>query len=159
MKNNILVQIMNNTIQYMSAFPKEMQKEYGQFFTNIETAKYMANMLPISKNETISLMEPGCGNILLSTAVICRLIKETHVKNINLALYEIDERIRVLLNQIIEILKKYCCDHNIILNINCVFENFITSNAKDWLSNNNTASFDYVICNPPYKKIGKQIKP
>ena len=43
--------------RYLEDMPKSKRKEIGQFFTSVETAKYMASMFEKSKN--INLVEPS----------------------------------------------------------------------------------------------------
>ena len=40
----MLKEIMKNTIEYVNSFPKKERKSYGQFFTPIQTAEYMASV-------------------------------------------------------------------------------------------------------------------
>ena len=55
-EKSMLDQIMQNTIEYLLHFSKTQRKEYGQFFTGISTARYMA-----------SLVEPGRSKIRSDT--------------------------------------------------------------------------------------------
>lgn len=43
----MLKEIMKNTIEYVNSFPKKERKSYGQFFTPIQTAEYMASLLSL----------------------------------------------------------------------------------------------------------------
>lgn len=43
----MLEQIIEKTNQYIEEMPKKERKKYGQFFTSIETARYMAGLFVI----------------------------------------------------------------------------------------------------------------
>lgn len=45
----MLEKIIENTNKYIDSMPKKERKKYGQFFTSIETARYMADLFEISE--------------------------------------------------------------------------------------------------------------
>lgn len=129
------------TKEYINSFPKKLRKEYGQFFTNIETARFMASFIEL--RPSLSILDPGCGNGLLTGAVLEMLPDES---DITADLYETDENILPLLKRSISTMKDYAKQHNIRLQITVHNENFITEG---------TGCHDIVISNPPYVKINK----
>lgn len=154
-KTDILEYISQNTMKYISVFSKAERKEYGQFFTNINTADYMASMFSIKSKQVISILDPGCGNAMLSAALIKRIVSEKKADIIELSLYEIDCKIYDLLSQNINIIKMYCLDNDVQLEVYLYKENFIETHVNQWSNDNFTGVYDYIICNPPYKKISK----
>ena len=77
----MLEKIIENTSNYIDSMPKKERKKYGQFFTSIETARYMAELFDIPQNQDkISILDAGAGSGILSCAMIERLEKiETSV--------------------------------------------------------------------------------
>lgn len=151
----MLDKIMMNTIAYLADFPKEDRKKYGQFFTGIDTAKYMASMFLLPQKDKVNILDPGCGNVLLSAAFIERLVRSTEVKYIQLYLYENDSRIFPLMTKNISIIREFCNRNHVSLRVRIERKNFITSNLKTWQDENSEGKFQYIIANPPYKKISK----
>ena len=59
----MLEKIIDNTSEYIDSMPKKERKKYGQFFTSIETARYMAELFEIPQNQDkISLLDAGAGS-------------------------------------------------------------------------------------------------
>ena len=48
----MLEYIIERTNKYIDRMPKKERKKYGQFFTNKETARFMAGLYHISKNKS-----------------------------------------------------------------------------------------------------------
>ena len=68
--------IMENTDRFMNAVPKATRKKYGQFFTNVATARYMASLFDFDVSKTqISLLDAGAGTGILAAAVVQRLVE------------------------------------------------------------------------------------
>ena len=44
---SILDEIIGSTYEYIEKMPKEQRKQYGQFFTSKETARFMAELFNI----------------------------------------------------------------------------------------------------------------
>ena len=47
----MLEKIIENTSEYIDSMPKMERKKYGQFFTSIETARYMAELFEIPEEQ------------------------------------------------------------------------------------------------------------
>lgn len=149
----MLEEIVRNTDSYMDIFPKSERKKYGQFFTDIETARYMASLVETIDADTVRVLDPGCGSGILSAAIIERLI-EDGVQNIFLSVYEIDLNIYEILQSNLLIMSDYCRTQGVSLAISIIKENFILANEPTWRSDC-AGIYDIIISNPPYKKIGK----
>lgn len=103
----MLKEIMKNTIEYVNSFPKKERKSYGQFFTPIQTAEYMASLIR-TESEKVKILDPGAGNGLLTAAVVEHLIARGTAREISVVLYENDKNIQSLLKKNIEIISSYC---------------------------------------------------
>ena len=90
----------------MASVPKSKRKQYGQFFTNVTTAQFMAGMFnfDLSKPE-LNILDAGAGSGILSAAVIEKLIESGYKGKISLTCYETDERVLPLLKQNLDLLK------------------------------------------------------
>ena len=67
----MLEKIIENTSEYIDSMPKMERKKYGQFFTSIETARYMAELFEIPEDQDkISILDAGAGSGILSCAMI-----------------------------------------------------------------------------------------
>lgn len=153
----MLDEIMKNTNEYVNSFPKEERKKYGQFFTPIVTARYMASLIHNQKGK-IRILDPGAGNGLLTAALIEKLVSIGCVCEIQADLYENDEHVQELLSQNILVIRNYCKTADVKLRLNVINENFITYNCGYWSRENTKGLYDIVICNPPYLKIAKMAK-
>lgn len=100
--------IMQNTMDYISVFSKNDRRRYGQFFTNVNTARYMASLTDIPQKDFVKILDPGSGNAILSAALIEKIAKNSSVSKIHLVLYENDKNILELLNQSAALISEFC---------------------------------------------------
>lgn len=153
----MLEKIVDLTNQYIDSMPKKERKKYGQFFTSIETARFMAGLYHISENmDTVKVLDAGAGSGILACAFIERLETLAFIKNIELTCYENDSNVLTLLQNNIAFCKEHS-SKNIIVNIST--DNYILSQYLDFNcmigGNKNPVKYDFVIGNPPYMKISK----
>lgn len=148
--------VFQATTEYIGRMPKTLRKEYGQFFTSVETAAFMADLFTIPVKETISILDPGAGSGILFTALIERLQTYTAIKKIELVCYENDPNVLELLKSN---LKWVCAQSVIDISYQIVTDNYIVSQMSDYNNmldaNPNPRKYDLIIGNPPYKKIAK----
>jgi adenine-specific DNA-methyltransferase len=153
----MLEKIIERTNQYIENMPKIQRKKYGQFFTSMETARFMAGLYNIPHDvKKISVLDAGAGSGILSCAFIERLEEIESIHEIELTCYENDSNVLPLLQENL----MYCktiSTKNIIVNI--LTDNYILSQYLDFNQmiggNPEPKKFDFVIGNPPYMKIGK----
>lgn len=148
---------VHTTNEYIEKMPKSQRKVYGQFFTSMETAAYMASLFdaPIHK-ERVTLLDTGAGSGILSIALIERLQACDTLRSIRLVCYETDAKI-------VELLRKnlnYAAAHSAIqLEYEVREDNYILSQQEEYNqtphADPSPEKFDMVIGNPPYKKIPK----
>ena len=54
--------IAGRTNEFLAVFPKAVRKKKGQFFTSMETARFMSGMFDLSGcGDSVSLLDPGAG--------------------------------------------------------------------------------------------------
>ena len=153
----MLEKVVEQTNKYIESMPREERKKYGQFFTSMETARFMAKIYNINDNQkTVSLLDAGAGSGILSCAFIERIETIESIKEIELTCYENDRNVLPLLESNL----KYCRENSKKkIKINILKENYILSQYLDFNhmigGNPEPKKYDYVIGNPPYMKIPK----
>lgn len=149
----MLSSVIHNTDCFMASVPKSTRKKYGQFFTNVTTAKYMAALFDFDLSKPqLHILDAGAGSGILSAAAIDKLVHDGYKGEIHLTCYETDEQVLSLLRTNLELAKsKYGVHYEIRQ------DNYITSqtfeNGSLFDDENNV--YDYIIGNPPYLKISK----
>ena len=105
----MLEKIIELTNLYIDNMPKKERKKYGQFFTSMETAKFMANLYdaPINK-QSVTVLDAGACSGILSCAFIEWIEQFDTVKEIELTCYENDNNVLGLLKDNLE----YCKTHS-----------------------------------------------
>ena len=145
--------IIENTDRFMNAVPKAKRKKYGQFFTNVTTAQYMASLFVFDTTKPlISLLDAGAGTGILSAAVVQKLIDDGYKGHIHITCYETDTLVLSLLEENLNIIK-----NNANVSFTVKNENYITSQSfgVNTFFKDDENIYDYVIGNPPYLKIPK----
>lgn len=146
--------------EYIQNSTKDSKKEKGQFFTPAEVAKYMAGLSTTNKEE-ISILDPGAGIGILSSALITQLRKNELVKKINLTVYETDNSVLPYLKSVLDEAKWFLEENKIQFNYNLLTSDFISSDSNTLttnlaeFSNSKSKKFDIIISNPPYFKLNK----
>lgn len=148
----MIKEILANTQLYIANNSKDERKDKGQFFTSIETARYMAN--GVKAETTNFVLDMGAGTGILSAAVVEKLLRSKKTKSISITMYENDENIIPVLKSNIELMRMRCAKQNVTLKIDIKQENFIIANEHNW-EQKQCQQYDVVISNPPYKKINK----
>ena len=146
-----------STQRYVDGMPKAERKAFGQFFTSGAAARFMASLFHIrADKETLFILDAGAGSGILSAAVVERLQKEKHLRQIHLVCYETDDHVMPVLRNNLEFLSRSSV---IPLDYDLREENYILSQQAEYNSylgaNKVPQKFDLIIGNPPYKKVGK----
>lgn len=140
----MLKQFIKSTKSFVETMPKAQRKEYGQFFTTELTARFMAELFAIDLTlPSIKILDAGAGTGVLSAAIIERIINLEYHGHINLVCYEKDEKVLPILQRNLEAIKD-----KVGIDFEIRTDNYLTTPSKE-------EKFDYIIGNPPYKKIGK----
>jgi len=149
----MLRKVIENTDRFMSSVPKSKRKKYGQFFTNVTTARFMASLFNFDfSKEGLGILDAGAGTGILSAAVVQKLKSDGYKGHIHLTCYETDEHVLPLLEENLSVLKEMS-----EVTYTIKKENYITSQsfAPDSLFREDENIYDYVIGNPPYLKVSK----
>lgn len=152
---------VRNTGKLIRAKSKSENIRLGRFFTKKETARLMANMVPLNEDKTAyTVLDPGAGTGILSAAMveqICMRCKNCRV--IFLTCYETNPDFLPMLKDNLErIRKKVRHDFDIKLYITVYEENYITESVNHYtvtLTDTVEDKFDIIICNPPLELIEK----
>lgn len=142
----MIEKIVEITEEFKRLNNKSERKCKGQFFTSPEIARYMARVA-IREIDTLSILDPGCGNGILAAAVIEACIQNKKCFHFRVTLVENDDSIADVINKSIVIIKDYVTKNRGSVQFAFVKENFITSSLVE--------KYDLVISNPPYKKLRK----
>lgn len=152
----MLDRIIEKTSEYIDSMPKKARKKYGQFFTSIETARYMADLFVIPEKEKISILDAGAGSGILTCALVERLNTIEGIKEIDITCYETDINVLLLLQENLAYIQN---ESEKAISVQIVQDNYITSQYLDFNcmigGNLNPKKYDLVIGNPPYMKIPK----
>ena len=96
---NLLDRILETTYAYIDEMPKTQRKQYGQFFTSRETARFMASLFTIPDNKPeLMILDAGAGSGVLSAALLERIESFPSVKEVHLVCYENDPNVIELLH-------------------------------------------------------------
>ena len=138
------------------------KKNKGQFLTPSPIARFMGDMATSNQNH-ISILDPGCGTVILSCAIIENIVRTNqNLQSIHLDVYEIDTEILPFTTQVLEYLKEWLSIKNISFEYNIIEEDFVLSNAKALKSEDSLFSiydsieYNFIISNPPYFKINNE---
>lgn len=128
----------------------------SQYFTPMEIGKYMSSMFKNNKKRKVTILDPGCGTGNLTLALISEICEwSVKPQTINILLFEIDYDLIKELNVNMIWAKDYCLSMGIELNYTIKNEDFIFNSVKK-LQTKQNEKFDYIIMNPPYKKLGTE---
>lgn len=140
----MLEPIVASTKSFVDEMPKAKRKAYGQFFTTELTARFMASLFHIDTSlKEIRILDAGAGTGILTAALLEKIVSYCYKGSVHLVCYENDDSVLSLLKENLNLLAKQCKFTFEIRN-----DNYLTTNAID-------EKFDYIIGNPPYKKISK----
>ena len=125
--------IVENTDRFMNAVPKAKRKKYGQFFTNVTTALYMASLFDFDlAKPRISLLDAGAGTGILSAAAVQRLVDVGYTGHIHITCYETDSLVLPLLEENLKIIANQA-DVSFTIMVSCKTDS--PSNTLSRLSN------------------------
>ena len=148
---NMLEKIIKLTNEYIESMPKKERKKYGQFFTSMETARFMAGLYNFEgKIDKVSILDAGAGSGILSCAFIERLEMIDFIQEIELTCYENDDNVLSFLKHNLEYCKEKTRKK---LTVNIIEDNYILSQYLDFNhmlgGNTEPKKYDFVIGNPP----------
>lgn len=148
--------IKERTLRFMTSVPKAKRKQYGQFFTNLSTATFMASLFHIDHSKPdLHILDAGAGTGILSAALLQRLHEEGYQGEITLTCYETDQLVLPILKENLTSMQRLT--H---VKYRIIEENYLTSQtfSEDRSSPPLSGSYDLIIGNPPYLKLSKDSK-
>ena len=104
----MLEYVVRQTAAYMESMPKQIRKKSGQFFTSIETARFMAGLFAIPAQPEITILDPGAGTGILTAALLERISAIPSVERVHLICYETDEKIIPVLEDNLRYVTAHC---------------------------------------------------
>lgn len=141
-------------LEYSKVNSQESKKGKGQFFTPTKIAALMASLADTTDLKSIRILDPGCGTLVLSAALIEELVsKNKGVKTIELIAYETDEDLAPYIKKSANHIKKWLAEKKIDFHFKLNENDFILKNAS-WTKGKDVG-FDFIISNPPYFKLSK----
>jgi adenine-specific DNA-methyltransferase len=150
----VLNTVVNNTNQFIASVPKSKRKAYGQFFTNMATARFMASLFRFNLQlPEIRLLDAGAGTGILAAAAVERLFTSGYQGHVHVTCYETDPMVIPVLTQNMQSLQAHCS-----ITFTVCTQNYLTSQsfAPDLFNDSSADTYDYIIGNPPYLKIAKE---
>ncbi len=147
---------VRNTKKLVRLKVKEENVRLGRYFTKKEQAALMADMLSLPQGERVHVLDPGAGTGILSAAVIERLAKGGHTKEIFLDCYETETTFLPMLQDNLERIRKKCYhDYKVRVRYTVKAENYILAQGKMTPDDPHTAMldktyYDIVIMNAPH---------
>ena len=147
--------VLNQTISFLESMPKSKRKKKGQFFTSVETARFMADMFDLHNcKKHIAVLDPGAGTGILSIALLERLFTSFPEVSVQLTCYETDPEVLPILLSNLEYAKNQHPDQ---LEFSIVKEDYILVQSNDFnenlLADKNPPKYDFIIANPPYLRV------
>lgn len=125
----------------------------GQFFTPSTTAEFIAALPELPNEGLLRILDPGAGVGSLTAALIARILLERPKLKIDVTACEIDTNLRDALAETLADCEECGKEAGTSVCTRLVAADFIEWATSDRRSE--LGSFDLVIMNPPYLKLGK----
>lgn len=128
------------------------KQKYNQYFTDKIIAEFMASLAEIDEEKEIfSILDPGAGEGILGIEAVKKITESiSNLKKIKLTAYEVDNYLISSLLEKYSKLKDELSIKNIEFDYQVFNKDFLKIEIKE-----EKESYDLVIMNPPYEKIGK----
>ncbi|MBO6107957.1 MAG: Eco57I restriction-modification methylase domain-containing protein [Eubacterium sp.] len=151
----MLDHVADQTMRFLENMPKSMRKKKGQFFTSVETARFMADMFDLNNcKEYVTVLDPGAGTGILSTAFLEKLVSMAKGIRVSLTCYETDPEVLPILKNNLEYVKNEYPDQ---IDYRVLEEDYILSQSNDFnknlFSKEKPFKYDFIIANPPYLRV------
>ena len=153
----MLEYVVAQTDKYIESMPKGERKFIGQFFTSMETARFMAGLFNVPHVDSIKILDPGAGSGILSAAVVEMLCNQSlSMKEIDLTCYETNSDIIPLLESNIAHVRQ---SSRIKLTAKVIKDDYLLSQSDDFSGTLHAGispqKYDMIIGNPPYFKLSR----
>ncbi|MGX6592719.1 Eco57I restriction-modification methylase domain-containing protein [Cetobacterium ceti] len=148
--NDIYKEYEDSVEEFFSKKSPTSIKEKSQYFTPIKIVNKMLENIKIENKPYITILEPSCGCGILLIKLLQKILSLSSPMSINIDVFDIDSEALTIVKKLVNKIKLNAKNININLNINC--ENFLNINIIN-------KKYDYIISNPPYKKIPMNLSP
>jgi len=147
---------------YSASISPTYKKQFGQYFTPVEVADFMAALLT-TRNRPTRLIDPGAGTGVLACAACEYLVSQKKKPSqLIVDVYEIDPNPVTILEKTLSYLADYISKYDITFKFTIHKEDFILKYAHVLQKTPNLfdagriePGFDICIANPPYFKLRK----
>lgn len=151
----MLDHVVEQTMEFLENMPKSKRKKKGQFFTSVETARFMADMFDLGNSKRcVFVLDPGAGTGILSIAFLERLMSVSSDISVSLTCYETDPEVLPVLKSNLEYAQN---EYPKRIEYRVIEDDYILSQSNDFEENllaaENPTKYDYVIANPPYLRV------
>ena len=134
--------------------PASRKAEFGQYFTAAPIARFMASLFSPEMPASITMLDAGAGNGILTAAFLDRWFSENSAGgSIRLTAFELDSGVYGHLCQVLDGYCSRAADEQRTITTELHNEDFIGA-ATRMLRDDSFEGFTHAILNPPYKKIG-----
>ncbi|MFA5091302.1 MAG: Eco57I restriction-modification methylase domain-containing protein [Candidatus Paceibacterota bacterium] len=140
----------------------EIRKAKGQFFTPKKVAAYMADLFDLEKRN-LRVLDPGAGTGVLSAALCTRVLNETDGMILEIDAFENDVDVIPVLRKVLETCKAELKKKGHEFGFTIYESDFVSHNLKYlnghdlFYDGNLSAEYDFIISNPPYYKLKKNL--
>ena len=87
-KHNVIEEVVFNTENFVASVSKSKRKKFGQFFTSLSVARFMAGMFFIHVHKPeMKMVDAGGGKGILSIDLIVRVFGLGYVGKVHLTCY------------------------------------------------------------------------
>lgn len=129
------------TNEFFQKNEKNDMKNKSQYFTPIQEAEKLIDDLKINKIKTVRILDPSCGNGILLFKILEKIFSYYQPESLIIDVYDIDLKLLNNVKKIIEMID---------FNGTKVSVSYFN---RDFLKSDDNSKYDYIIMNPPYKKI------
>ena len=164
-QNGLLSAAEGFRLQATTHLRSKVRSNLGQYFTPLNIADLMASMAP-STSASVKILDPGAGTGILSAALVNKLLSDSILPTqISVTAYEIDPYLHPYLESTLSLCKTECVAAGIDFSFSILDDDFIEAGTRLVTSQkqmslfeavSSFSEFDFVIANPPYKKISSQ---
>ncbi len=145
--NKIYDLYLESIKSFFSSKKQATIKEKSQYFTPFNEADKLLEGFNITQKDTIKILDPSCGGGILILKTLDKISKIDGIKFIEIDCYDIDPEAIKLSKTILE--KVNLKGKRINFNFYC----------KSFLEEKISQRYDYILMNPPYKKINMKEAP
>ncbi|OQR65498.1 restriction endonuclease [Streptomyces maremycinicus] len=128
--------------------------ELGQFFTPAPAADFIASLVKLPRGGSVRILDPGAGAGSLTASLVARLIEESPELKISVTACEVDPQLHTALRATLDDCVDTAARLGAHVDVRLVRGDFIAwATGTDEMSGQPPEPFDFVIMNPPYKKL------